>query len=113
MSARKLSSHVVTDPHPAAAHVTVHARETRLNLSSNSVVIHKGGIEFRSLTPFAQWKEMTVTLKANPDGRKLHCHGVVVACTGNRHTGYHVSMIFTSLTRHAQAQLTELSRAVI
>jgi hypothetical protein len=111
MSARKLSNHIDSELRSNTAHVTVHARQKRLTLSPNSLVIHKGGIEFRSLTPFAQWKEMTVTLQTAPDGRKLHCHGVVVGCSGNRHMGYHISMIFTSLTRHAQAQLTELWQA--
>ncbi len=67
-------------------------------------MIHKGGIEFRSPAPFAAWTEMTMTLDS-PDNGKVHCAGVVIACTGNKHAGYHVSMVFTNLTRHAQARL--------
>ncbi len=99
MSARKIGSAGTFHQH-----VTVEARQTRLTLSPDSVVIHKGGIEFRSPAPFAVWTEMTMTLDA-PDNGKVHCAGVVIACTGNKHTGYHVSMVFTNLTRQAQARL--------
>jgi|ERR1035437_5782599 hypothetical protein len=85
-------------------HVTVEARQARLALSPDAVVIHKSGIEFRSPTPFAAWTEMTMTLQS-PDNGKVHCAGVVIACTGNKHTGYHVSMVFTSLSKQAQARL--------
>ena len=114
MSARKLSNHASPVlPAAVSAEVTVHARQTRLSLSPNSVVIHKGGIEFRSLTPFADWTEMTVALQSPLDGARLHGHGVVIACTGNRHAGYHVSMVFTSLSKHAQARLSEIARAIL
>lgn len=33
---------------------------------------------------------------------RLNCNGVVISCTGNKHAGYHVSMVFTSLSRGAQ-----------
>ncbi len=88
--------------------VTVEARQTRLSLSPDSVVIHRNGIEFRSATPFSEWAEMTLTMQSPGDGR-VHCTGVVIACTGNRHTGYHVSMIFTSLSKQAQARLTTMA----
>jgi len=85
--------------------VTVEARQTRLSLSPDSVIIHKNGIEFRSSSPFAAWNEMTVTLQSPRDGSKVHCNGVVISCTGNKHTGYHVSMVFTSMSKQAQAKL--------
>jgi hypothetical protein len=34
---------------------------------------------------------------------------VVIACTGTKHTGYHVSMVFTSLTKQAQARLSAMA----
>ena len=55
------------------------------------------------------WTEMTVTLQSNRDAGKVHCTGVVVACTGDRHTGYNVSMVFTSLSKQAQARLNLLA----
>lgn len=103
MSARKVQT---TD---SFHQVTVEARQTRLSLSPASVVIHRNGIEFRSATPFSEWAEMTLTLQSPGDGGRLHCSGVVIACTGSRHTGYHVSMVFTSLSKQAQARLSTMA----
>jgi PilZ domain-containing protein len=100
MSARKLesSSGVFSD-------VNVQARKTSLTLPAGTVSISKNGIEFRSPTAIAPWTEMTVDLQSPRSTRKLHCTGVVVACNGSRHAGYHVSMLFTGLSRQTQAQL--------
>jgi len=92
--------------------VTLEARQARLSLSHDALVIHKSGIEFRSPTPFATWKEMTVELHA-PDNGKVHCAGVVIACSGSKHTGYHVSMVFTSMSRQAQARLTTMAYSTL
>lgn len=91
-------------------HVTIEARQARLALSQESVIIHKSGIEFRSATAFAPWTEMTLTLQSARDGGRLHCSGVVIACTGNKHTGYHVSMVFTGLSKQAQARLSAMAQ---
>jgi hypothetical protein len=91
-------------------HVTVEARQTRLSLSPNAVILHKNGIEFRSSTAFAPWTEMTLTLQSPMGGSKVNCIGVVIACTGNRHSGYHVSMVFTGLSKQAQARLTQMAQ---
>ena len=105
MSARKIVS-------SGSLHeVTLEARQTRLNLSPNSVIVHKNGIEFRSAMPFSEWAEMTMTLQPPGDGGKVHCTGVVISCTGNKHTGYHVSMVFTGLSKHAQARLSTMADA--
>ena len=90
-------------------HVTVEARQTRLSLSHDSVILHKNGIEFRSATPFSPWAEMTLTLQSPRENGKVHCNGVVIACTGNKHTGYHVSLVFTGLSRQAEARLTAMA----
>ncbi len=89
--------------------ITVESRQARLNLSPESVVIHRNGIEFRSPAPFNPWTEMTVALQSPRDNSALQCAGVVVACSGNKHTGYHVSMVFTSLTKQGQARLHALA----
>ena len=105
MSARKIE-------HPGSfQQLTVEARQTRLSLTPNSVIIHKNGIEFRSATPFAAWTEMTMTLQSPTGGGAVHCTGVVISCTGNKHAGYHVSMVFTSLSKHAQARLSTIAHA--
>ena len=91
--------------------VTVHDRQTQLSLSSDAVVFHKNGIEFRSGTPFSPWAEMTLTLQSPRDGSRVHCSGVVIACTGNRHAGYHVQMVFTGLSRQAETWLGSMTVA--
>jgi PilZ domain len=89
--------------------VTVEARQAKLELSADTVVIHKSGIEFRSPKPFNGWTEMTVALQSPSDGGKLNCSGVVIACSGSKHAGYHISMIFTSLTKQAQMRLNSMA----
>jgi hypothetical protein len=91
--------------------VTVEARQTSLSLSPGSVIVHRSGIEFRSATPFAAWTEMTMTLQSPGDAGRLHCTGVVIACTGNKHAGYHISMVFTGLSKQAQARLATLANS--
>jgi hypothetical protein len=104
MSARKIDAGGSLNHHE----VTVEARQTRLSLSQNSVILHKNGIEFRSASGFAPWTEMLLTLQS-PGGGKVHCNGVVISCTGNKHLGYHVSMIFTGLSKQAQARLSQMA----
>ena len=89
--------------------ITVESRQTRLDLSAESVVIHRNGIEFRSPAPFNPWTEMTVALQSPRDNSRLQCAGVVVACSGNKHIGYHVSMVFTGLSKQAQTRLSTMA----
>lgn len=91
--------------------VTVEARQAKLELSADTVVIHKNGIEFRSPTPFKEWTEMTVSLQSPRDGRQLHCAGIIVACSGNKHSGYNISMMFTSLSKQAQTRLNNMAHS--
>ena len=91
--------------------VSVSGRNVKLELSTDAVSVHKSGIEFRSPTPFTEWSEMTVALQSPQDGSKVSCNGVVVACAGNKHSGYHISMIFTGMTRSAQERLNVLARS--
>ena len=103
MSARKVSN---ADPFQP---VTVQAQATRLNLSAGDIRIRKNGIEFRNLNAIPIWTEMTVELQTVLEPKKLHCTGVVVACNGNRHAGYVISMVFTKLSRQTQAKLNSLA----
>lgn len=89
--------------------VTVEARSARLSLSHDSVVIHKNGIEFRSATPFSPWTEMTLTLQSPREEGRVHCNGVVISCTGNKHTGYHVSMVLMGMSKQAEARLSAMA----
>jgi PilZ domain len=107
MSAKKLvSGQTFQKP------VTMVARQANLELSADTVCIHKSGIEFRSPTAFKEWSEMTVTLQSPIDSTKVSANGVIVACSGNKHAGFHVSMLFTSLTPQTQARLSAMARTV-
>ncbi|MGD0412415.1 MAG: PilZ domain-containing protein [Verrucomicrobiota bacterium] len=76
-----------------------------LNLPAEAVRVRKNGIEFRSKDSFQPWTEMTLSLQRTGESKKIHCTGVIVACDGNPHQGYTVSMLFTNLSRQSQARL--------
>ncbi|MEY4387235.1 MAG: hypothetical protein RLY20_2518 [Verrucomicrobiota bacterium] len=103
MSARK-----VTSSTSVTENLTIQGREARLTLSEDSVLIRRGGIEFRSPTAFAPWTEMTVALRARDNG-EVNCSGVVVACTGSKHAGFNVSMVFTSMSKQAEARISAMA----
>jgi hypothetical protein len=105
MSARKIANPELFQP------VTVQAQTTRLDLPANAVRIRKNGIEFRSDAVIPVWTEMTVAMQTPSDSRKVNFTGVVVACNGNRHAGYMVSLLFTSLSKQAQARLNSMAVA--
>jgi len=100
MSARK------AERPDGSTQVTVEARETQLALPPEAVVFRRNGIEFLSPTALPCWTEVTLTVKSPMDKGRVTCTGVVVSCTGNRHTGYHVSMVFTGMSRQAQSKLS-------
>jgi hypothetical protein len=89
--------------------ITVRARTTQLDLPASAVRIRKNGIEFRSDKEIPAWTEMTVAMQAPQDTKKLNFSGVVVACSGNRHFGYTVSMLFTNVSKQVQARLNTLA----
>jgi PilZ domain len=103
MSARKVESV------SAFSSVSLQTRETRLSLPPEQVRIHRNGVEFRSETAIEPWTEMTVSLQSSRGSGEVNCTGVVVACNGNRHDGYSVSMVFTSLSKQSQARLQSLA----
>jgi len=104
MSARKLEN-----GDSFQQHITVAARQASFELPADSVVIHKSGVEFRSPTPFNPWTEMTVGLQSPHDENRIQCSGVVIACSGNKHVGYHVSLLFTGMSKHTQARLNSMA----
>ena len=90
--------------------VKLSGRQATLDLAAERISIHTNGIEFRSPTPFTEWSEMTVSLQSPVDGSQLSCHGIVVACAGTKHAGYHVSMLFTGMTPEAEKRLGDIAR---
>ncbi len=79
--------------------------QTQLHLSPGSVCVRKNGIEFRSNSDIPLWTEMTVDLELSHQSKSFQCTGVVVACQGNRHEGFAVSMIFMNLSPQLQERL--------
>ena len=106
MSARRISS--IDSP---KQQLTIGGDSASLELSMDAVAIHKSGIEFRSPSPFKEWTEMTVALQSPHDDSQLQCSGVVIACSGNKHAGYRVSMVFTHISDQAQMQLNTMARS--
>jgi hypothetical protein len=83
---------------------------TMLNLAADQVFFRKNGIEFRSAAEIPVWTEMTVDLTAK-QGEKLTCNGVIVSCSGNRHTGFQIAMVFTGMSAQHQQQLDNFAFA--
>ena len=81
-----------------------------LVLEPGAVSVSKNGIEFRSQQPIPTWTELTVSLMPPHSTERITCTGVVVGCTGNRHLGYVISLLFSGLTPHAMRQLGDLAR---
>lgn len=105
MSARKIGSSELFQ------RVTVQAPATKLDLPTHAVRVRKNGIEFRSQDAIPIWAEMTVAMQTPQVTGKVQFTGVVVACDGNRHAGYAVSMLFTSVSKQDQARLDAMAVA--
>jgi hypothetical protein len=73
-----------------------------LTLPAEAVRVSKNGIEFHSREAFQPWTEMTLSLQRPGVTKKINCTGVIVACNGNRHDGFSISMLFTNLSRQSQ-----------
>lgn len=91
--------------------VTLTSDSTTLSLPSDEVRIRRNGIEFRSPSSMPLWKEMTVALQPPGETKKLTCTGIVVACDGNRHTGYAISILFMNPSRQTQERLNILAHS--
>ena len=102
MSARKIGNSGLVQP------LSVQSRTTRLDLPASAVRLRKNGIEFRSENAIPVWTEMTIAMETPQTSKKLGFTGVVVACNGNRHAGYMVSMLFTNVSKQVQAKLDSL-----
>jgi hypothetical protein len=50
-----------------------------------------------------------VALQSTRDAGRVNCTGVVISCAGNRHNGYVISMVFTSLSKQSQTRLNLLA----
>lgn len=80
-----------------------------LSLPAGAITIRKNGIEFVSRQPMAPWTEVTLAIESSIENRRVNCRAVVVACEGNRHAGYQVSLLFLGLTPQTQRRLESLA----
>jgi hypothetical protein len=103
MSSSKADTSGVFEP------VTVQGDRTKLALPPDAVRIRRNGIEFRASTPIPVWTEMTVSLQSPGESARVNCTGVIVACAGNRHTGYAISLLFMNLSRQSQEKIALLA----
>lgn len=87
-----------------------YSTHTSLDLAANEVYFRKNGIEFRTDASIPVWTEMTVDLHTHR-GQQISCTGVVVACSGNRHTGFLIAMVFTDMSPQHQRQMDEFAFA--
>jgi hypothetical protein len=69
----------------------------RLDVPGDSVRLRRNGVEFRSPRPFELWTEMTVSLDTPGCDTPAEGTAVVVACEGNRHQGFAISVLFLDL----------------
>lgn len=104
MSASKI------DRKPTSIPATGNLHHTSLDLAAHEVYFRKNGIEFRTGASIPVWTEMTVDLQT-PRGQQISCTGVVVACSGNRHTGFLIAMVFTDMSPQHQRQMNEFAFA--
>jgi len=103
MSSSKADTSGVFEP------VTVQGDRTKLALPPDAVRVRRNGIEFRSSTPIPVWTEMTVSLQSPGESARVNCTGVIVACAGNRHTGYAISLLFMNLSRQSREKIALLA----
>jgi hypothetical protein len=105
MSTSKLDTSGIFQP------LKISTTQTRLALPASAIRFRKNGIEFRTDKSIPAWTEMTVDLQSPVDGKKVHCTGVVVDCSGNRHSGYLVSMVCMNMSRQSQERFNQLAFA--
>ena len=89
----------------------VHVGNRQFTLPAPAVRLQRNGIEFRAPSSFPLWTEMTITLQAPGWADLFECTGVVVACDGNRHGGFSVSVLFVNLSPRSEEQIGLLARA--
>jgi len=85
------------------------ASVSTLSLPAGAVTIRKNGIEFVSEKALSPWTEVNLAIESPSEKRRVNCRGVVVACDGNRHSGYKVSLLFVGVTPQTQQRLESLA----
>lgn len=82
--------------------VRVSGKDFQLDLGLESLVARRNGIEFKSDNPLPIWRELNVVLHTDQDSPPHRCNGIVVSCTGDRHLGYSICLLFLNLPPSAE-----------
>lgn len=70
--------------------------------------MQESGIEFQSQNEIGLYTEMHLQI-VNPETQHtIKFKGVVIGCSGDKHKGYQVSLIYTNLTQETQMSLFEM-----
>lgn len=77
-------------------------------LPAGSYKIREAGIEFCSEKEVGLYTEMHLQVLNPEDQKVIKFNGVVVGCSGNKHQGFQVSLVFTNITKDAQLSLYEM-----
>jgi hypothetical protein len=80
-----------------------------LHLSPENTLIRNNGIQFHYDTEIPAFTEMAVDLHDPADNAEIKANGIVVACSGDRHRGFEVSMLLLDLTEAHRARLGVLA----
>lgn len=105
MSAAKLD-HSLTFGSTAEPHLD---SSKVLHLSPKNTVVRNNGIQFHYDTEIPPFTEMAVDLHDPADGGAIQATGIVVACAGDRHRGFDVSMVLLNLSEAHRARLGVLA----
>ena len=97
-----------TDNSDGFERITMTAQGMEFSFPAHLVNIQENGIEFLSEKEIPTWIQMTVELQPPNHAEPLHCQGIVVSCSGNRHAGYVVSIVFTNNGPEEQDEMSEL-----
>jgi hypothetical protein len=89
--------------------LVVESQHRAFSVPAATVRIRSNGVEFRVPEPLPLWTEMTVRLESEASAAEISCKGVVVACDGNRHSGFLVSLLFFELNPLSELWLRSLA----
>ena len=80
-----------------------------LHLSPANTLIRNNGLQFHYHQEIPAFTEMAVNLHDPADGAEIRGTGIVVACSGDRHKGYEVSLLLLNLSPAHRARLGVLA----
>lgn len=104
MKTTKLDNSGVFEP------MTVRSNEIEFTLPPEAVSVRTNGVEFLSGQELPVWSELTIDLKSPDSDALIHCNGIVVGASGNKHSGFVISILFVGMEAEAQSQVEALAR---